>query len=807
MDDVFEEWVRDTAQKECISKWADALIRLGASWESFRRDEDEIVNDFVQVGGIPLLAARDIVKVAKEEIERSHAPMAIFWDLENMPIPENCSGRDVTTRLKSILSPYGNLVQFRAYASIGLNLIPQQKRSDLQLSGCHLVDCPHNGRKEVADKMIIVDAMQFAFLNPNGATLCFVTGDVDYAYLLAVLQRPKWRTIVISKGTMSSMLHVNCDMRMRWETDILQACVPVISSVATPQELVQVRNESGSMVASPSKSGDSDVQNENSRPDHDEQSVLVRLDEDARYDEKATANTKTHPISSTEPPITNNSDISEPLPDVRLQIDFLTAKQQWTDEIELLRNLLHSNGSGPLHNARKSLIGNLLRTTNPARFYDRAVVRTFLARCIEDGIVSESGEGTFKTLGLPPSTLPRSISQSSKPIIQTCHSLPGHLAKEITERVRTLSNQMPYVLFAPKQRIPSGTTTPKKTFVQHSKGYLLLMFTSLSDVRRVVEEELPQLSDCTLVDLRKCLMSSPDDNACNTKQLLPVQQCHYCTTCRRPLEETEVIHQRNPLLTGDSTNDACCSECYQWRDDEKELACDRIVSLLTMMAENDDISVARTILRKQLWLRYPSECSTRKHADLWIQASLNCSKTVMFKKEKNKQICLPSLLAVAQEVFPPETLDTSTEEKHVVTLLWDSDKPVSRKDVIESLKQTFPKMNSPFIRSRVFINGRANNHFFVAKGPYCQAVGLTEEDAQASLDVLTSDLQQDEKRSLVSSDSASTSKDILHEALDDQTVESFLKSEGCESDETTENYSVKEELDAHELVVSNPFAL
>jgi len=179
----------------------------------------------------------------------------------------------------------------------------------------------------------------------------------------------------------------------------------------------------------------------------------------------------------------------------------------------------------------------------------------------------------------------------------------------------------------------------------------------------------------------------------------------------------------------------------------------------------------------------------------------------MFKKEKNKQICLPSLLAVAQEVFPPETLDTSTEEKHVVTLLWDSDKPVSRKDVIESLKQTFPKMNSPFIRSRVFINGRANNHFFVAKGPYCQAVGLTEEDAQASLDVLTSDLQQDEKRSLVSSDSASTSKDILHEALDDQTVESFLKSEGRESDETTENYSVKEELDAHELVVSNPFAL
>ena len=71
-------------------------------------------------------------------------------------------------------------------------------------------------------QMIIVDAMQFAFQHKEGATLCFITGDVDYAYLLATLQRPQWRTIVVSRGTMQSMLHVNCDMKIRWETDILQ---------------------------------------------------------------------------------------------------------------------------------------------------------------------------------------------------------------------------------------------------------------------------------------------------------------------------------------------------------------------------------------------------------------------------------------------------------------------------------------------------------------------------------------------------------------------------------------------------------
>jgi hypothetical protein len=220
--DPFDEWIKSpTQQHPCFQLWAARLTELGATWDSFHREHGEVVDDLV-AGGIPLLAARDIVNIASTEVKRSIAPMAVFWDLENMPIPSATSGRDVTCRLKSILAAHGDLVQFRGYASIGLGNIPQEKRSDLQLSGCTLVDCPHNGRKEVADKMIIVDAMQFAFLHPEGATLCFISGDVDYAYLLAVLQRPQWRTIVISKGKMQSMLHVNCDMKMRWETDILQ---------------------------------------------------------------------------------------------------------------------------------------------------------------------------------------------------------------------------------------------------------------------------------------------------------------------------------------------------------------------------------------------------------------------------------------------------------------------------------------------------------------------------------------------------------------------------------------------------------
>ena len=247
-----------------------------------------------------------------------------------MPIPAETSGRDITSSLKAILSHQGDLIQFRGYASIGLNHIPEEKRSDLQLSGCHLVDCPHHGRKEVADKMIIVDAMHFAFQHPTGATLCFITGDVDYAYLLATLQRPQWRTIVISRGTMQSMLHVNCDMKMRWETDILNPIYEMGGG---------------------------------------------RLQWN-----------------------TSGGDAAESIESLINPFTPLTADEEWSDDVELLRAVIkqQSQKIGSLA-PRKSEIGNSLRSTNPARFPHRTMIQNFLMKATEEGVVIERGDGAWKT--------------------------------------------------------------------------------------------------------------------------------------------------------------------------------------------------------------------------------------------------------------------------------------------------------------------------------------------------------------------------------------------------------------------------
>lgn len=311
---------------------------VGVSWESFRRNnkQQEITDDLV-LGGIPIVAARDIVALASKQMERSTAPMAIFWDLGNVSIPVGIRGHDIVQEIKTKLAPHGHLVQFRAYASTGLHLIPPNTRSDLQLAGCHIVDCPHGSRKDVVDKMIIVDAMHFAYLLPDNATICFITGDMDYAYLFAVLQHNKnWRTIMISNETASSNLRVNCDVRMIWEKDIVQPIAgssvqkqidPHQSSVAA-NELPKTINSSPKNAAAK----DSTSKNEDRELIH---SAMLRL----------------------------------------------------------------SNKSGK-STFFKSDVATKIKEMNPLRFANRKDLKAFLKKAIASGVVHEEGEGPNKMLTL-----------------------------------------------------------------------------------------------------------------------------------------------------------------------------------------------------------------------------------------------------------------------------------------------------------------------------------------------------------------------------------------------------------------------
>ena len=62
--------------------------------------------------------------------------------------------------IRSKAQTFGSVKSFKAYLEVtDSEQVPVSRavvlRSELQSSGVSLTDCPHNGRKDVADKMII----------------------------------------------------------------------------------------------------------------------------------------------------------------------------------------------------------------------------------------------------------------------------------------------------------------------------------------------------------------------------------------------------------------------------------------------------------------------------------------------------------------------------------------------------------------------------------------------------------------------------------------------------------------------------
>ena len=76
---------------------------------------------------------------------------------ENCSAPANVSGYSIVNNIRCLGQSYGSIKTLKAYLGITEQPLPRTLSllSELQSSGVSLVDCPHNGRKDVADKMMI----------------------------------------------------------------------------------------------------------------------------------------------------------------------------------------------------------------------------------------------------------------------------------------------------------------------------------------------------------------------------------------------------------------------------------------------------------------------------------------------------------------------------------------------------------------------------------------------------------------------------------------------------------------------------
>uniref|UniRef100_A0A2P2IQ76 Uncharacterized protein MANES_10G079100 n=1 Tax=Rhizophora mucronata TaxID=61149 RepID=A0A2P2IQ76_RHIMU len=125
-------------------------------------------------------------------------PVAILWDIENCPVPSDVRSEDVAGNIRMALRVHpivkGAVMTFSAYGDF--NSFPRRLREGCQRTGVRLIDVP-NGRKDAADKAILVDMFLFALDNPPPSSIILISGDVDFAPALHILGQRGYTVILV----------------------------------------------------------------------------------------------------------------------------------------------------------------------------------------------------------------------------------------------------------------------------------------------------------------------------------------------------------------------------------------------------------------------------------------------------------------------------------------------------------------------------------------------------------------------------------------------------------------------------------
>ncbi|XP_077211444.1 putative endonuclease or glycosyl hydrolase [Tasmannia lanceolata] len=136
--------------------------------------------------------------VPNHQITALDGPVGILWDIENCPVPSDVRAEDVAGNIRLALRVHplikGVVTMFSAYGDF--NGIPRRLREGFQRTGVKLIDVP-NGRKDAADKAILVDMFLFALDNSPPSSILLISGDVDFAPALHILGQRGYTVILV----------------------------------------------------------------------------------------------------------------------------------------------------------------------------------------------------------------------------------------------------------------------------------------------------------------------------------------------------------------------------------------------------------------------------------------------------------------------------------------------------------------------------------------------------------------------------------------------------------------------------------
>ncbi|TEB36147.1 hypothetical protein FA13DRAFT_1706418 [Coprinellus micaceus] len=119
----------------------------------------------------------------------------------------NPSGFDIVDRIRTLALRFGVIKSFKGYMP-NTDLHPiwgaSKLRSQLQSSGVSLTDVP--GRRDVSDKMVIVDMLGYALdRSPNETVLILITAEPSFSYSLAFLRMRNYRVVLLAPESESTL--------------------------------------------------------------------------------------------------------------------------------------------------------------------------------------------------------------------------------------------------------------------------------------------------------------------------------------------------------------------------------------------------------------------------------------------------------------------------------------------------------------------------------------------------------------------------------------------------------------------------
>jgi len=157
---------------------------------------------------VPDVLNLELAQAGNQQSRVLLGPVAILWDIENCPVPGEVRPEDVAGNIRMALELHpmvkGAVTMLSAYGDF--NNFPRRLREGCQKTGINLIDVP-NGRKDAADKAILVDMFLFALDNRPPSTIFLISGDVDFSHALHKLGQRGYTIVLAFQLEWVSLLH------------------------------------------------------------------------------------------------------------------------------------------------------------------------------------------------------------------------------------------------------------------------------------------------------------------------------------------------------------------------------------------------------------------------------------------------------------------------------------------------------------------------------------------------------------------------------------------------------------------------